>query len=374
MKNTTQATSMYIEEPIRIGFATAPEERREVYQFRYSIYAEEIAYDLTNADHQNKLLYDELDEWAILLTAHIGSTLIGTARINIGKISDFPSDLVHAYRMDKFKKFYNENDATPLFAIFSRGMISPQYRSSATMYLLGVKLYELCCDRHIQFAFLNCTFHLIPFYENTGHIRIDKNTVDPNDKSPLASFVLLMDNVDHLRAVQSPLFRIARKKSSLHKEVVDWFYSEFAHEINTTINSRFITAEDLWTIIYQYLGKAPNQSIPILKDLSILEAKIFIHSCSSIVHCQIRDHIVSLGNTSQEHIILLSGKAYSSKLGIIYPGQCCGENGLACSTTHTSSAIALDDLNILVFSFYNFGSFQKRHPNIAHKVIRNIQK
>lgn len=374
MKNITQTTSVSTkEELIKIGVATTPEEKREIYQFRYNIYAEEIGYDLADADHENKLLYDELDEWAILLTAHIGTTLIGTMRVNIGKISDFSSDLVQTYRMDKFRKFYNEED-DPCFTVISRGMITPQYRSSATMYLFIVKVYELCCNYQVQFAFSNCTFHLIPFYEHTGQIRIDKNTIDPNDNSSLASLVMLIDDVEHLRTVGSPLFRIARKRTSLNSKVTDWFYSEFFHEIKTTVNSRLVTKEELWTIMYQYFGNTPNHSISLLNGLSVSEAKLFLHSCGTLVHCHVDDYIASCGSKSQELIILLSGKARSSLYGILLPGQYCGENGLEYPTTRSSSVIALVDLDILVLSFYNFGNFRKRHSVIACKVLFNLQK
>lgn len=374
MKNINQVTSVSTkEEPIRIGIATTPEEKREVYRFRYNIYAEEIGYNLAKADHQNKLLYDELDEWAILFTAHIGTILIGTTKMNIGKISDFPTDIVQAYRMDKFKKFYNEEE-DPLFTVISKGMVTPQYRSSATMYLFIVKMYQLCCAYQVQFAFLNCTFHLISFYEHTGQIRIGKNTIDANDNSSLASMVMLIDDAEHLRTVGSPLFRIARKRTSLNSKVADWFYSEFYHEIKTTVNSRLVTEEGLWAIMHQYFKNMPNYNISLLNGLSVSEAKLFLHSCSSIVHCYVGDYIASCGSTSQELIILLSGRAQSSLYGILLPGQYCGENGLEYSIRHSSSVIALTDLDILVFSFYNFSNFRKRHSAIACKILYNLRK
>lgn len=374
MKNINQATSVSTkEEPIRIGIATTPEEKREVYRFRYNIYAEEIGYDLPYADHENKFLYEELDDWAILLTAHVGSILIGTTRVNVGKISDFPPDIVEAYCMDKFRKFYDEED-NPYFTVISRGMVSPQFRSSATAYLFMVKMYELCCDYQVQFSFLECNFHLIQFYERTGQIRIDKNTLDPNDGSPLASLVMLIDDVDHLQAVGSPLFRTARKKTVLNRDAVNWFYSEFSHEINTTVNSRLVTAEELWTIIYQYLGNLPNHSISLLNGLSVLEAKLFLHSCGSIVHCYAGEYIASCGSISQELIILLSGTAKSSQKGTIMQGQYCGDNGLAYQTQHTSTVIALEDLDILVLSYYNFSNFMKRNSTISRKILSNLQK
>lgn len=372
MKNTTQVTNVSIKEgPIQIGIATTPEEKREVYQLRYKVYAEEIGYKLEDVDHQNKLLYDELDDWGILITAHIGLTLIGTVRINIGKISDFSSDLVETYCLDRFMRFYSKKD-DPHFTIISRGLISPQYRSSTAFYLLITKIYELCYDHNVQFCFLNCTFHLISFYEHTGQIRINKNTIDSNDKSPLTSLVLLVDDIDHLRSVRSPLFRIIRRKNITNKKAVNWFYSEFAQEIEININTQLTNKETLWNMIWQYLGILPNYKIPFLNELTTTEAKIFLHFCSTIVHCHAGDYLTSRGSTSQEFIILLSGKAYSSLIGNLYPGQTCGENGLVCFQTHSSNIISMESSKILVISSYAFCNFRKRHPNIAYKILANM--
>jgi len=56
------------------------------------------------------------------------------------------------------------------------------------------------------------------------------------------------------------------------------------------------------------------------------------------------------------------------------PGKYCGDNGLADLTKHASTVIALDDLDILVLSYYNFSSFRKRRPDIARKILSNLQK
>ncbi len=372
MKNLAQVVEKQQEEAIIIGKATTREERDEIFRLRYSVYAEEIPYNLVNVDHKNRLLYDELDKKAIILYAKMGSKIIGTGRINVGRLSDFPSDLVQTYRMDKFKKFYDAQDE-PYFAVVSKGMILPEYRSTPAMYQIMAKLYDLYCDYGVQFAFVNCNFHLIPFYEHYGSRRIDKNIVDPNIGA-MASLVMLVDDVKHLRAVGSPLFRKARKRVGLNNNVVDWFKKEFSFEIETAIHSRFTSEEELWNIIYQYLGNMPNQVIHLLKELSTEEAKLFLHSCSSIVHCHAGDCIAVGDNASQELSILLSGKVQSATGENIKPGQQFGENGIDKRAIHSKSYIATEDTTILVLSYFLFNNFRRRHPDIARKILYSMQK
>ena len=64
------------EKTVTIGFATTAEEKTKIYRFRYRIYAEEMSKRFPNMDHTNKLLYDELDDWALIVYAKAGSEII----------------------------------------------------------------------------------------------------------------------------------------------------------------------------------------------------------------------------------------------------------------------------------------------------------
>ncbi|VBB09767.1 acyl-coa n-acyltransferase [Lucifera butyrica] len=359
-------------EPIKIGIATTPEEKREIYRFRYTIYADEVAFNLISVDRKNKLLYDQMDEWAILFYAQVGSTLIATARTNIGKLTDFPPDVVQIYQMDKFKTFYDKKD-DPNFAVISKGMIASEYRSSPILKFFMASHYELYCNYQVQFAFINCNFHLIPLYEYFGNQRLDNNSLDPN-LGPQNNFVMVVDDIQYLRAVGSPLFPIASRRASQNSKAVDWFNSEFSAEIKATVNSQITSPDTLWSIISQYLGDIPNKVIAPLKDLSVPEAKLFLHSCGIIVHCHAGDYITMGSNASQELIILLSGMAQSSLQGRIWPGQVCGANGLENRTTHPSSVVAVSDANILVLSYHYFKKFRKSYPDIAYKILKNLHE
>ena len=71
---------------IRVGAAVNQLEKEEIYHLRYQIYVEEMSKRIESADYQNRVLCDELDPWAVLLYAKIGSEIIATARVNIGTI------------------------------------------------------------------------------------------------------------------------------------------------------------------------------------------------------------------------------------------------------------------------------------------------
>ncbi|BBB90357.1 MAG TPA: cyclic nucleotide-binding domain-containing protein [Methylomusa anaerophila] len=378
-KNTSAIAPAYAKEllakQINIGIAATEKEKQEIYRFRYQIYAEEIGFKLVAADHGNKLLADELDDWGSLLYAKLGKELIGTARVNMGRLTDFPADLVEAFFMKRFEKFYEEKNGQNHynFGFASKGMIAPAYRSSPVHNLLIGKIYELYCNKNVQFAFVDCNFHLIPFHEHYGSRRLGKNILDPN-LGPMASFVLLVDDVRHLRAVGSPLFHLAVKRKALNRQSVEWFYKEFAGTLNSTVNSQLVSGAELWNLLCGRLGHKPNQYISVLHGLSEAQARKFLHGCGVIVQCDAGDYITSRDDVSQELNILLSGKVQSLQPRNILPGQHCGEIGLVNRAKHSGSIFAATDAEILVLSFHYFRKFHKAYPAIANKVIRSLTR
>lgn len=372
MENAPYVTSAE-SDTIKISIATTPEEKKEIYHLRYTIYAEEIGYNLVSVDHENKLLYDELDEWGTIFYAKIGSKYIGTVRVNIGKISDFSSEIVATYFMDRFQKFYKRNEKYN-FGLVTKGMVSSPYRKFPVFTMLMTKVFETYCENHVHFGFGNCNFHLLPLHEHYGHRRIGKNIVEPN-LGLMASFVVLPDDIHHLQRVNSSFLKIALAKGKTqNKRVVDWFLNEFSETLNI-VNSQFTTEESFWEILSVRLRNPPNEVIPILEGLSQSESKKFLYRCGVIIQCPKGDHIVTRKNVSQELIILLSGtisSSDSSSCDKTIAGQHFGAIGLASRTKHTSSVMAATDTEILVLSYHFFLKFRHAYPDIACKILHNL--
>lgn len=361
---------------INISIASTPEEKREVYHFRYQIYVEEMSKHIGKVDDVNKLLYDELDNWGIILSAKIGSELIATARINIGTIADFPQDEVRFLSLDTFQECYTEL-GNHQFAFITKVMVTPTHRSSRAFYLLIAKCYELCCSNEVQFMFGICNLHLIRLYEKMGTRRYSKFFFLPG-YGLQAPLVLLINDIQHLRIIRSPLFRIARKREIVNTQAVDWFHSRFI-KYSPIVNSQIVTEEELWTILCERLAYPPTESITILDNLSVIEARKFLHCCGSYVQCTSGDLITTQGDVSYTYNILISGmlksstflhsvKEYSS------PGQNFGANGLTDHNKHTENIAVFEFAEILVLSGIAFQKFVHSHPVIAHKVVQNIIK
>lgn len=370
ISSTTEAS----ESAIKIGIAITPEEKREIYHFRFQAYVEEMSKHIEEADYVNRLLNDELDEWGFLLYAKIGSELIATARINIGTLADFPVKVVEFLSLDSFKNYFIEN-GNQKFSYCAKLFVSPSYRSSPALYLLMAKCYELSLYNQIQFVYCACNFHLLRLYEQMGFHRYSKNFIYPG-YGLLTSIVFVLNDIQHLRVIHSPLFRMARKRGIVDTQAVEWFHENFIRN-SPIINSQIVTEEELWSIVCNVLPHPPTEAIDILRELSEAEAKKFLHSCGSLVQCDTGDIITNQGDISYSYNILLSGKLKS--LTFHHPvkeytisGQHFGANGLTEHNKHTEDIEAVNAVEIFVLSGMAFPRFFHSQPDIAHKIVRNL--
>jgi len=379
MINKDQKTMSYTtgtsESSIKIGIAITPEEKREIYHFRYQTYVEEMSKHIEEGDYANKLLYDELDEWALLLYAKVGSVIIATERINIGTLADFPRKVIDILSLDEFQNCYiNHNDQK--FAYITKLMVAPSHRGSPVLYLLMAECYEICCRNQIQFGFGICNFYLLRLYEQMGFHRYCKNFVYPGHGLAIP-IVLLADDIQHFRIIRSPLLRIARKKATINTQEVEWFHDKFTRN-SQFINSQTVTEKELWSILCQGLNCPPTESIALLHQLTDAEAKKFLHSCGTLAHCYAGDMITNQGNISYSYNILISGKLKSLTFHYpikeyTLPGQNFGANGLTEHNKNIEDIAAVTSTQILVLSGMAFPRFFHSHPDIAHKIIQTMR-
>lgn len=375
INNPHPTTPEYSDNTIKIGIAVSPEEKKEIYHFRYKTYIQEMCKQIDNVDHINKLLYDDLDEWAFLLYAKIHSEIIATIRINIGTLADYPKKLVKFLSLDTFLNS-NAKNYNRKITYAAKLMVSPSHRSSPALYLLIAKCYEFSCSNGIEFGFSACNPHLLRLYEQIGWHRYSKNFFDPG-YGLLIPIVMLGADIEHFRTIRSPLFRIARKRKDVNTEELEWFYEKYIRNY-LMINSQLITEEGLWSILCKNLNCPPTESITLLRELTEAEAKKFLHSCGSLISCDTGDIITTQGDISYSYNVLISGKLKSLTFHhpiteYTLPGQHFGVNGLTEHNKNIESIVAVTSTHILVLSGMAFPRFFHSQPDIAHKVIQTMR-
>ncbi len=372
MKTVVDSTES-LEAPITIGIANNLEEKKEIYQFRYKIYIKEMSKQLEETDYENQLLYDEFDKWGFLLYAKIGSEIVGTLRVNVGTAAEFPQIMIDVFSMEVYRTCDSANEVQK-FALCTKLMVEPRYRNSTVLYLLMAKSYEIFYSNKVDFVFAYCNLYLLRLYEQMGFYRIGRNFL-PTGYGLCAPIVLLINDLAHLRKVRSLFYRMARKKEVLNSGAIEWFYKKFTNH-SSTINSQLVSEEELWNILCERLKSQPTEAIPLLRDLSVAEAKKFIHYCGVFVQCEAGDLISGQGDVSYSYDILISGKLKSLTFQrpikeYKIPGQHFGANGLTEHNRHFEDIAAVDSVEILVLSGLAFQKICRAYPEIAHKIVQS---
>lgn len=360
---------------LEIKTAQRDAERERIFQFRYTIYAEEMEKSAANIDFTKKLITDAMDENSILIYALDGERIVGTARVNVGTRADFPPEIENFYKISRFEAPYPP-DQTVKFIFITKLMVAKEYRGTPVLYLMMGACYDIFIKENVQFGFGACSFHLIRFYEQMGFHRYSDNFMD-GGYGTLCPIVMLADDVGHFRALRSPLYRLARRKQTTDDTTRQWFYRDIFKPA-LYLNSQTTTAAELWSTITDKLSGDPLEKIPLIRGLSTDEAKFFLHACACIVTAQTGERITQLGDESYALYLLLSGSLRSltfvnPTLSYRLPGSHFGANGLTEHNKHQDSIMTQCACEILVLTGLAFQKLRITQPELAHKIIRNVQ-
>lgn len=354
-----------------IRLTDSDEDRQKVYAFRYGVYVEEMGKRLGYADHDKRLLYDELDENADLFMAEIEGNVIATARLNQAAHTDFGEYWRDVYKLDAWQDI-------PLaqISMSSRLMVDAEWRGSSVVGSLLLELFRHSREQGIRFNFLNCAPSLLEFYEQLGYRRYTDGFED-TDVGYRVPLVSMIDDADYLKLVHSPFYRVARKLES-SSQGTQWFEKNFpGHAIH--VNRRLIDSEDFWNILENNLHADPTQSIQILAGLTDEEAHTFMDS-GTILPCKAGDLIIRPGDVGSEMFVVLEGAAevwggddeHPLSMCVLGPGELFGEIGFVSKTPRTAKVVANTDMKLLILTQPFFNKAMKNMPDIVAKVLLNL--
>ncbi|GBG56698.1 hypothetical protein SPFL3102_02577 [Sporomusaceae bacterium FL31] len=358
--NNEQANS------IQIRIATETWEKERIYQFRYNIFVEEMSKQCP-VDHQNKQMRDDLDEKSILLYAECESEIVGTSRITIAKPDDFPKWLSNIFALQKFKDMLGINSE---IGFSTKVAIAPAYRGSTVMYQLIAEHFKIFQQNNIIVSFSGSNPHLIPMYERIGYRRFTTNFSEPGH-GLLIPFVIILDDLDYLKAVHSPLYRLIDKKP--HKSIVNESFRQVFPDTKHYINTQLVRKEDLWTHLQTTFDGTTQTDINLLSKLTEKERLSFF-KLGAIFSCTKGDCLLSFNEVSNGVYFLLSGSIVAEsrkEAKLLQPGQYFG-NGLVYQKPSSQQITALKLSEVFIIPRQAFDKYKQLHPTTAAKIINGI--
>ena len=354
-----------------IKVASSDEDRERIFRFRYDVYVIEMGKSPVEADHQKKIIRDELDEDAHLLYAEDEGQIVGTVRLNCRSKKKFPDVWEQRYDIEKFASSFGDH-----ISMTSRMMVAKDYRGSSVPAALVGAVYSAGREMGSKFDFCNCAPSLLEFYEQIGFRRFTDGFMD-EDNGYHVPLVMLVRDTQYLRQVRSPLYRVARNFEH-EPETGAWFQETFPSHAGIA-NSRSRNTEEFWKQLSDQLAAPPTECIPLFESLSDEEVSGFLRT-GTVLSLQPGDRIIRQGDVGDEMYIILSGvaEAVSRKeeqehsLAIMSKGQIFGEVAFISTAVRSADVNALTEMQVLIMSKCFLTRAMRKQPEISAKVLFNL--
>lgn len=349
--------------------ATTPEERYEIYRFRYSIYIEELHKSLAFADHRQKLLRDEIDDHATIFYVRDGARIVGTVRsLNAGDY--LPASYNQWFDIDRLKAIPRRD-----FNFTSRMMIEASYRGTAVAHIMIGRGYEAGRLEGCWLNLIHCAPCLVALYEKLGYRRIGTRIVN-TDVGQHLTMALVGDDLTYLGAIRSSLLPLASRYpgDSGHGQ---WFKDTFPEHQQPASAKLF----GLVNFTSQLAHRLVSETGPLLDGISVDEIGATLKQ-AAVLRVHPGDFVVRKGELGSEFFLILEGVAEAQSpvngarvvLRTMGKGDVFGELAVLGSGRRSADVVALTHLELLVLTADFLERITTQHPAIASKLFLNLSK
>jgi GNAT superfamily N-acetyltransferase len=165
---------------------------KELFEFRYAIYIEEMHRRQFYACHDTRTIIDPLDETGRQLVGFSGGEIVACVRANL--LRDGPvGDYFSFYGMDRI-----DPASAMRSSICTRLMVRPDFRKTQTPIDIFKELYDFAIKNGVESSYMDCNAPLVRFFKKFGYQLLGVKThADYGDVS-----IMRLDHFDFERLVR----------------------------------------------------------------------------------------------------------------------------------------------------------------------------
>ncbi|MFP6746489.1 MAG: cyclic nucleotide-binding domain-containing protein [Alphaproteobacteria bacterium] len=364
----TRETSAPSKTGLQVREAANAGQREKILQFRDRIMANDMGIEPRSMDIPQQLDQAARDEAArhIFLTA--GKSIAGCLRSYTSDMIAPSEQMSEVYELRAFADF------KPEFLSFTDHMaVGAQWRGSRAAALMTAAAFKLARGLGAHFDFTYCTPALVGLYEKIGYRRHGGKYLRAGEGLQVP-MVLVMDDVEHLKAINSPFARLAMSKKPDH-DIVRWFAGTFPDAAGRHVKA-LRDEQYLWEYMTRQMHQNPLHGVPLFEDLSYDEARRFLKDATTMA-LRAGDRLARAGDMGDEAYLLLSGgieirDRQSSVLARFAKGAVVGEMAYLAATPRTADIVITNDAEVLVLTKEMFKKIMQKEPVIASKVLFNL--
>jgi predicted GNAT family N-acyltransferase len=183
--------------------ATTSEDRYAAYRLRYALYIAEQGKPYAEADHDLRILTDELDDDGEVIVVKSDGAICGTVRANWFDSAKTWGRYGKLFALSRFARV-----SLAEIAVCSRLAASPEHRHARAPEKLFEAIYERGLKRHTKLCFVTCAPVLRRMFRKYG-FREYLAPIDDPVVGPLHRLVLVLSDLEYLAKCGSPFIRIA---------------------------------------------------------------------------------------------------------------------------------------------------------------------
>lgn len=355
-----------------ISPAATEEQKEAVYRFRYQVYVEEMNRYRSIADHDRRLLYEDVDDQSRLYVVTDGDRVVGALRFSWGGDAPFVERHVAQYDLQPFL------DCTPAeqLVVGERFMVAPEFRGTDLLFRMFQTYLRFANDHRIQLIFGDCEPHLLNLYQGLGFRTYTRKNVNSPETGYLIPLVMAPEDLGYMRRIRSPLLKVLQDFGG------DVRLPEAAAtllERDTAVTSQIFAEQDeYWSQVYDALNKVEHDRTSPFDGMTEEQAASCL-SKSSTIECVGGDRVVKKGNVARNMFIVLSGtlevRDGNRVIGTMTVGDIFGEIAFLLGTPRAADVYAVtDDTKILSLSETEIRKIIESDPEIAARLMLNVSK
>ena len=357
---------------MHIGIAETDEEKRAVYRLRYDVYVGEMGRYQSVADHAQRMLYEDCDEQSRISYASIDGEVVATARLTWGGDAPIPQRMVDQYGL---APFLEELPASAI-AVGERAMVRPRLRGTDLLLKLMGAGMQFANNNRIQLVFGDCEPHLLNLYLGLGQRTYSKTNVNSAEAGYLIPLVLVLEDIEHLRSLHSPLLEYVRDFGGDAR--VPACIQRVLAEGSAVVSRVLTTPASYWSEVQSALSELEANRISALDGFSDDEAARCLEK-STIIECQAGDRVLKKGGVARNLFVVLDGtlevRNGDAVEAVLSAGDVFGEMAFLLERPRSRDVYAATDgVRVLSLSEAMLREMIKSDPAIAAHLLLNISK
>jgi hypothetical protein len=351
---------------VEVFRAQSEHDREELFQFRYSVYVEEMGRYRRIADHDGRRLVEPEDANSLLYGGREDGRVVATSRLTFGA-DGFSVRQIEQYGL---APFLAEVPAR-MMAVGERLMVAPHLRGSAIPSRLRNLSREDVEAGGVQLVFGNCEPHLLSMNLAAGGRTYAERNINSEEAGYLIPLLFLAGDADELAAALGQTDGDGPPR--LPRSV------EAALARADAIRSASLMAPDAyWAHVEGALERLDGAGLHAFAGFDPSESRECI-SRSNIIECVPGDRVLKEGGSSRNLFLVLDGTLEVRHRGILTsvlgPGDVFGEMAFLLELPRQADVYAATPgVRVLSLSEGTLHQLMAEQPALAAKLLLNISR